>query len=76
MTDANSRFDRVSQRARAIATVTLLEHAASLLVAASNEQPRGMDLDRDMKCARSAIRAMQRQLLPVADSPDSGEVKS
>lgn len=67
MSDENSRFDKVDERARAIASVTLLEHAMSLLAAAAREAPRQMHIDKDMSNAKRYIESAQSCLLPIAD---------
>jgi hypothetical protein len=73
MTDENSRFDKVSERARAIVTITLLEHVLSLLAAAGNESPRGVNrqIHSCMKNARTNVAAAQVLLLGLADGKDS-----
>ena len=72
MTDENSRFDKVSERARAIVTITLLEHVLSLISAASNESPRNVNAQL-RSCLRNAttnVSAAQVLLLGLADTKE------
>jgi len=67
MSDDNSRFDKVDERARAIVTITLLEHVVSLLTAASNESPRSEHINVQVALITRQIRALQAPLLTMAD---------
>lgn len=67
MSDDNSRFDKVDERARAIVTITLLEHASSLLTAASNEAPRSEHINVQVALLNRKIRELQAPLLIMAD---------
>jgi hypothetical protein len=67
MTDENSRFDKVSERARAIVTITLLEHVMSLMEAARREAPRGVDISSYLRHCRDNACCAQALLLCMAD---------
>jgi len=71
MTDENSRFDKVSERARAIVTITLLEHVTSLMEAASREAPRGVDISSYLRHVRDNARCAQVRLLGTAEAAAS-----
>lgn len=67
MTDENSRFDKVDERARAIIAITLLEHASVMLTQASNEAPRSEHINVQVALLNRKIRELQAPLLIIAD---------
>ena len=60
----------MNDKAKALVSITLLEHAANLLTAAGNEGPKGKhDINGEISALNKMIHAIQQKLFQVADAP-------